>query len=75
MSGKKKIMCTKLQNMDSNQRLATVKAKLFILKRAIRVMQSDLKYGNYSDDVKMHISEELEKNKARYYGLNKEIES
>ncbi len=61
--------------MDSNQRLATIKAKLFILKRVIRVMQSDLKYGNYSDDVKMHISEELEKNKAQYYELNKEIES
>ncbi len=43
--------------MEPDQRLATIKAKLFILKRVIRVMQSYLKYGNYSDDVKMHISE------------------
>lgn len=39
---------------------ATKQAAAFILKRSIRVMQSDLKFGNYSDEIKEVIADKIE---------------
>lgn len=51
---------------------ATKSALAFILKRQIRVMQSDLKFGNYSEEAKQIIVAQLDAAIKRYTDITKD---
>lgn len=59
--------------MDNTQTIATKEAAKFILVRVARTMQSDLKFGNHSDDIKQGIRAELNNVMSRLNKLNLEL--
>lgn len=59
--------------METAQKIATKEATKFILVRVARAMQSDLKFGNYSDETMQRIKAELKDVKSRLNKLNLEL--
>lgn len=56
--------------METAQTLVIKEAAKFILVREARALQSDLKFGSYSEDVKQVISEKIDEVKNRIDKLN-----